>query len=55
MAFSKAFARSFLMIMKKFFFEADDVDASAMHLKNIFSGGVDEITETWIYNINLSR
>lgn len=40
---------------EEIFFEADDVDASAMHLKNIFIGGVDEITETWIYNINLSR
>lgn len=34
---------------EEIFFEADDVDASAMHLKNIFIGGVDEITETWIY------
>lgn len=35
---------------EEIFFEADDVDASAMHLKNIFIGGVDEITETWIYS-----
>lgn len=34
---------------EEIFFEADDVDESAMRLKNIFSGGVDEITETWIY------
>ena len=34
---------------EEIFFEADDVDASAMRLKNIFIGGVDEITETWIY------
>ena len=34
---------------EEIFFEADDVDASAMHLKNIFIGRVDEITETWIY------
>lgn len=37
---------------EEIFFEADDVDASAMHLKNIFIGGVDEITETWIYKLN---
>ncbi|MFR7871943.1 MAG: hypothetical protein ACLU2L_05495, partial [Fenollaria timonensis] len=36
---------------EEIFFEADDVDESAMHLKNIFNGGVDEITETWIYSI----
>lgn len=34
---------------EEIFFEADDVDESAMHLKNIFIGRVDEITETWIY------
>lgn len=34
---------------REIFFEADDVDESAMRLKNLFSGGVDEITETWIY------
>ncbi len=34
---------------EEIFFEADDVDESAMRLKNIFIGGVDEITETWIY------
>lgn len=37
---------------EEIFFEADDVDESAMRLKNIFSGGVDEITETWIYKLN---
>ena len=37
---------------EEIFFEADDVDASAMRLKNIFIGGVDEITETWIYKLN---
>lgn len=35
---------------EEIFFEADDVDESAMRLKNIFSGGADEITETWIYS-----
>lgn len=34
---------------EEIFFEADDVDESAMRLKNIFIDGVDEITETWIY------
>lgn len=33
----------------KIFFEADDVDESAIELKNMFNDGVDEITETWIY------
>ncbi len=37
---------------EEIFFEADDVDESAMRLKNIFIGGVDEITETWIYKLN---
>ncbi|WP_294795234.1 hypothetical protein [uncultured Fenollaria sp.] len=37
---------------EEIFFEADDVDESAMRLKNIFSGGVDEITETWIYRLD---
>ena len=37
---------------EEIFFEADDVDQSAMHLKNLFNGGVDEITETWIYKID---
>lgn len=37
---------------EEIFFEADDVDESAMRLKIIFSGGVDEITETWIYKLN---
>lgn len=37
---------------EEIFFEADDVDASAMHLKNIFIGGVDEITETWIFRFD---
>ena len=37
---------------EEIFFEADDVDQSAMRLKNIFSGGVDEITETWIYRLD---
>lgn len=37
---------------EEIFFEADDVDASAMRLKNIFIGGVDEIIETWIYKLN---
>lgn len=31
------------------FFEADDVDESAMALKNFFKDDVVEITETWIY------
>lgn len=33
----------------KIFFEADDVDESAIKLKNLFNGAVVEITETWIY------
>lgn len=37
---------------EEIFFEADDVDQSAMHLKNLFNGGVDEITETWIYRLD---
>lgn len=37
---------------REIFFEADDVDESAMKLKNLFSGGVDEITETWIFSID---
>lgn len=37
---------------EEIFFEADDVDESAMRLKNIFIDGVDEITETWIYKLN---
>ena len=53
--FFKSLCEKLFNDYEEIFFEADDVDASAMHLKNIFSGGVDEITETWIYNINLSR
>ena len=37
---------------EEIFFEADDVDESAMRLKNIFIGGVDEITETWIFKFD---
>lgn len=37
---------------EEIFFEADDVDESAMRLKNIFTGGVDEITETWIFRFD---
>lgn len=37
---------------EEIFFEADDVDESAMHLKNLFNGGVDEITVTWIYRLD---
>lgn len=37
---------------EEIFFEADDVDQSAMHLKNLFNDGVDEITETWIYRLD---
>ena len=33
------------------FFEADDVDECAMRLKNIFSSGVKEVFETWIYDL----
>lgn len=33
------------------FFEADDVDECAMRLKNIFSCGVKEVFETWIYDL----
>ena len=37
---------------EEIFFEADDVDESAMRLKNIFISGVDEITETWIFRFD---
>lgn len=37
---------------EEIFFEADDVDESAMRLKNIFIGGVDDITETWTYRLD---
>lgn len=37
---------------EEIFFEADDVDESAMRLKNIFISGVDETTETWIFSID---
>lgn len=33
------------------FSEADDVDECAMRLKNIFSSGVKEVFETWIYDL----
>lgn len=33
------------------FFEADDVDECAMRLKNIFSSGVKDVFETWIYDL----
>ena len=33
------------------FFEADDVDECAMRLKNIFSGGLKDVFETWIYDL----
>ena len=33
------------------FFEVDDVDECAMRLKNIFSIGVKEVFETWIYDL----
>lgn len=33
------------------FFEADDVDECAMRLKNIFSSGVNDVFETWIYDL----
>lgn len=33
------------------FFEADDVDECAMRLKNIFSCGVKDVFETWIYDL----
>lgn len=47
--FFKSLCEKLFNNYEEIFFEADDVDASAMHLKNIFIGGVDEITETWIY------
>lgn len=33
------------------FFETDDVDECAMRLKNIFSGGLKYVFETWIYDL----
>lgn len=33
------------------FFKADDVDECAMRLKNIFSCGVKDVFETWIYDL----
>lgn len=34
------------------FFEADDVDECAMQLKSIFSGGLADVFETWIYDLS---
>lgn len=50
--FFKSLCEKLFNNYEEIFFEADDVDASAMQLKNIFSGGVDEITETWIYKLD---
>lgn len=50
--FFKSLCQKLFNNYEEIFFEADDVDASAMQLKNIFSGGVDEITETWIYKLD---
>lgn len=50
--FFKSLCEKLFNDYEEIFFEADDVDESAMHLKNIFIGGVDEITETWIYKLN---
>lgn len=36
---------------EQIYFEADDVDVSAIELKKLFKDGVDEITETWVYSI----
>lgn len=50
--FFKSLCEKLFNDYEEIFFEADDVDESAMRLKNIFSGGVDEITETWIYRLD---
>lgn len=50
--FFKSLCEKLFNDYEEIFFEADDVDQSAMHLKNLFNGGVDEITETWIYKID---
>lgn len=50
--FFKSLCEKLFNDYEEIFFEADDVDESAMHLKNLFNGGVDEITETWIYRLD---
>lgn len=50
--FFKSLCEKLFNDYEEIFFEADDVDQSAMHLKNLFNGGVDEITETWIYRLD---
>lgn len=50
--FFKSLCEKLFNDYEEIFFEADDVDQSAMHLKNLFNDGVDEITETWIYKLN---
>lgn len=50
--FFKSLCEKLFNNYEEIFFEADDVDESAMRLKNIFIDGVDEITETWIYKLN---
>lgn len=50
--FFKGLCKKLFNDYEEIFFEADDVDQSAMHLKNLFNGGVDEITVTWIYRLD---
>lgn len=50
--FFKSLCEKLFNDYEEIFFEADDVDQSAMHLKNLFNDGVDEITETWIYRLD---
>ena len=49
--FFQAVAEKMFCDYDTIFFEADDVDECAMRLKNIFSSGVNDVFETWIYDL----